>query len=60
MQYKVGDLVEYPVIEGQKLHLVVGKRGVYYRLQCVRTGEYYNIIAKWIRRPTLEVSCNIK
>lgn len=51
-KFKVGDLVEYPVIKGQTLHLIVERRGVYIRLQCIRTGEYYNTIAKWITLPT--------
>ena len=55
-KFKVGDIVEYPIggdsRKTHELHLIVERRGVYIRLQCIRTGEYYNTIAKWIALPT--------
>ena len=54
IKFKVGDIVEYPVNSSktQELHLIVDIRGGYYRLQCIRTGEYYNTITKWFTLPT--------
>ena len=54
-EFKIGDLVEFPIFGESRIDilcLVVGIRGLYYRIQCIRSAEYYNTTEEWVSLPT--------
>lgn len=53
--FKIGDLVEFPLRgDGHSdiLCLVVGIRGMYYRIRCISSEEHFNTTEEYLSLPT--------